>query len=157
MARSSVLRIIFHGGILLLIGMLVGFPGFWFGPPRTMDDELRLFFRQSHLIPIAQGAWMVAIAGVLPYLSLTDRGSSGVVWSLIISAYALVIAQMTWGVALWIGWRQSTEPILKSPLAPVYCGALILVAGGALVATFLITRGAFIALRQLDQRVRDLH
>lgn len=157
MTRSSVLRIVFHGGILLLIGMLVGFPGFCFGPPRTMDDELRLFFRQSHLIPIAQGTWMVAIAGILPYLSLTDRGSLGIVWSLITSAYALVIAQMTWGLALWIGWRQPYEPILKSPLAPVYAGALILVAGGVLVATFLITRGAFVALRQLDEPVRNLH
>jgi hypothetical protein len=101
---------------------------------------------------------MFAIAGILQYLSLSDRSALVVVWSLVISAYALVVAQTTWGVALWAGWRQVTaEPILKSPLGPLYAGGLIVVAGGALLATILITRGAFAALRQLAQPMRDLH
>lgn len=64
MVRSSMLRIIFHGGnpvfdwhVGCVSRVLVRI---------TMDHEQRRFFRQSHLIPIAQGVSIVAIAGILP-------------------------------------------------------------------------------------------
>jgi hypothetical protein len=158
MARRGALRLILHGAILLLIGMSVGFPAFLFGPPTKMDDEFRLFFRQSHLIPIATGAWMIAIAGGLPHLSLKDRGASWLIWSLVISAYSLVVAQMAWGAALYVGWtRANGEPVTQSPLAPLYIGSLGVVAAGAIVGTFIIMLGAYSALRQLARPVQELH
>jgi hypothetical protein len=158
MARRAALWLIFHGAIMLLIGMFVGFPGFMFGPPTSMDDELRLFFRQSHLIPIATGVWMIAVAGGLPTLSLTDRSASWLIWSLVVSAYSLVSAQIVWGAALYIGWtRANGEPVTNSPLAPLYIGALAVVALGALIVTFIIMRGAYSALKLSANPVRTVH
>jgi hypothetical protein len=117
-----------------------------------MDDEVRLFYRQSHLIPLATGIWMIAIAGGLPQLSLTDRSASALVWSLVISAYSLVLAQAIWGTALLIG-----SSVQQPPAQYLYAGALIVTAVGALIGTYLIVSGAYSALRQSENPVRTVH
>jgi hypothetical protein len=123
-----------------------------------MDDEFRLFMRQSHLIPLITGIWLTAVAGALPRLSLTERRAFLLVWSLIVSGYSLLLAQTAWGVALKVGWTEAThEPILKSPLAPVYIGALAVTALGALIGDVLIMLGAFSAIRQTAHVSRTIH
>ncbi len=158
MARRGTLRLIFHGTIFLLIGMLVGFPGFHYGPPTSMDDEFRLFFRQSHLIPIATGIWLIASGAALPNLNLKNASASLLVWSLLVSSYFLLLAQAAWFTAMRLGWTEKAcKPILHSPLAPLYIGALIVVAFGALIGNTVMLLGAYSALRQLDRPVGMIH
>ena len=158
MARRGALRLVLHGAILMLVGMLVGIPAFGFGPPRTMDDEFRLFFRQTHLIPIAQGAWMIASGAVLRELALTDGRASTLVWSLILSAYALLLAQLAWAIALTLGWTEAAHHgVQHSALAPLYIGALSVTAVGAIVGIILLMVGALSALRQMGHPVRAIH
>jgi hypothetical protein len=158
MAKRGALRLVLNGAILMLVGMLVGFPGFFFGPPTSMDDEFRLFFRQSHLIPIAQGAWTIASGAVLPSLALSDALASVLVWSIIVSDYSILLAQSAWGIALAIGWTEAAgKQVQHSPLAPLYLGALGMTAVGALAGIILITVGAFRALRQTNCPVRTIH
>jgi hypothetical protein len=152
MARRAALWLILHGAIVMLIGMFVGFPGFTVSREYPMTDNIRLFFRQSHLIPLATGIWMIAIAGVLPQLSLTDRSASALVWSLVISAYSLLVAQTVWGIALRIG-SDITQPPAEYP----YAAALIVTAAGALIGTCVILYGAYSALRQSENPVRMVH
>jgi len=158
MVRITALRLTFHGSIVLLLGMLVGFPGFLFGMRHTMDNEIRLFYRQSHLIPVMQGVWMIAIAGSLSHLSLTERFTSWLGWSLVVAAYALVLAQATWGTALAIGWTEAhRKPVMSSALGPLYAGSLIIVAIGSLIGTYIVLRGAYDALRDSTHPIRLLH
>jgi hypothetical protein len=158
MAKRGALRLILNGAILMLVGMLVGIPGFAFGPPLSMNDEFRLFFRQTHLIPIAQGAWMIASGAVLPSLALSDVLASTLIWSMIVSGYSLLVAQAAWGAALAFGWTvKAGTGVLHSPLAPVYLGALVVTALGALAGIVLIAIGAFSALRQMNSPVRTIH
>ena len=152
MARRAALWLILHGAIVMLIGMFVGFPGFPVSRHDPMTSDLRLFYRQSHLIPLATGIWMIAIAGVLPQLSLTDRSASALVWSLVVSAYSLVVAQVVWGIALRIG-----SDIKKPPAEYPYEAALAVTAVGALIGTYLIVSGAYSALRQSENPVRTVH
>ena len=158
MSRRGTLRLIFHGTIFLAIGMLVGFPGFMYGPPKSMDDEFRLFFRQSHLIPIATGVWLIASGAALPNLNLRNASASLLVWSMIVSSYPLLLAQAVWFTALQLKWTERAhKPVLHSPLAPFYIGALLVVAVGALIGNAVMLIGAFSALRQLDRPVGMIH
>jgi len=152
MARRAALWLILHGAIVMLIGMFVGFPGFAVSRHCPMTSDMRLFFRQSHLIPLATGIWMIAIAGVLPQLSLSDRGASALVWSLVVSAYSLVVAQTVWGIALRIG-----SDIKVPPAEYPYDAALAVTALGALIGVCLILYGAYSALRQSENPVRMVH
>ncbi len=152
MARRAALWLILHGAIMMLIGMFVGFPGFSVSRDYPMTDDIRLFFRQSHLIPLATGIWMIAIAGALPQLSLTDRSASALVWSLVVSAYSLVLAQTVWAIALLNG-----SDIKKPPAEYPYAAFLIVTALGALIGTYLIVSGAYSALRQSENPVRTVH
>ena len=95
---------------------------------------------------------MIAIAGGLPQLSLSDRSASALVWSLVVSAYSLVVAQTVWGIALRIG-SDITQPPAEYP----YDAALIVTAVGALIGTCLILYGAYSALRQSENPVRMVH
>src|SRR5271165_140937 len=114
MARRAALWLILHGSIVMLIGMFIGFPGFAVSRDYPMTSDMRLFFRQSHLIPLATGIWMIAIAGGLPQLTLSDRSASALVWSLVVSAYSFVVAQIVWAIALRIG-SHITEPPAEYP------------------------------------------
>ena len=152
MARRAALWLILHGSIVMLIGMFIGFPGFAVSRDYPMTSDMRLFFRQSHLIPLATGIWMIAIAGVLPQLSLSDRGASAFVWSLVVSAYSLVVAQTVWGIALRIG-----SDIKVPPAEYPYDAALAVTALGALIGVCLILYGAYSALRQSENPVRMVH
>ena len=158
MAKRGALRLVLNGAILMLVGMLVGFPGFLFGPPISMDDEFRLFFRQSHLIPIAQGAWTIASGAVLPSLALSDALASALVWSIIVSDYSILLAQSAWGIALAIGWTEAAgHGVQHSALAPLYLGGLGVTALGALAGIVLIIVGASSALRQMNGPIRTIH
>ena len=152
MARRAALWLILHGAIVMLIGMFVGFPGFAISRDYPMTSDMRLFFRQSHLIPLATGIWMIAIAGVLPQLSLSDRSASALVWSLVVSAYSFVLAQMVWGIALRMG-----SDIAQPPAEYPYEAALAVTAVGALIGVCLILYGAYSALRQSENPVRMVH
>jgi hypothetical protein len=152
MARRAALWLILHGAIVMLIGMFVGFPGFAVSRHYSMTSDMRLFFRQSHLIPLATGIWMIAIAGVLPQLSLSDRSATALVWSLVVSAYSFVLAQVVWGIALRIG-----SDIKNPPAKYPYDAALTVTAMGALIGVCLILYGAYSALRQSENPVRTVH
>jgi hypothetical protein len=152
MARRAALWLILYGAIVMLIGMLVGFPGFSVSRDYPMTSDMRLFFRQSHLIPLATGIWMIAIAGVLPQLSLSHRSASALVWSLVVSAYSFVLAQMVWGIALRMG-----SDIALPPAEYPYEAALAVTAVGALIGVCLILYGAYSALRQSENPVRMVH
>ena len=158
MTRRGTLRLIFHGTIFLAIGMLVGFPGFLYGPPKSIDDEFRLFFRQSHLIPIATGVWLIANGAALPNLNLKNGSASLLVWSLIVSSYSLLLAQAAWFTALQLGWTEKAgKQVIHTPLGPLYIGALVVVGVGAVIGNTVMLLGAFSALRQLDHPVGMIH
>lgn len=157
MAKRGALRLVLNGAILMLVGMLVGIPGLAF-TSLSMNDEFRLFYRQTHLIPIAQGAWMIASGAVLPSLALSDVLASTLVWSMIVSGYSLLVAQSAWGAALALGWTISVgSGVQHSPLAPFYLGALVATGLTAIAGIILIIIGAFSALREMNSPVRTIH
>ncbi len=80
-------RLIFHGSIVILAGLLLSI----LAVVGLLGDEFR-GWNTVHLPLIAIGIWMVAMAAVFPSLVLPRGDASALVWSLLIAGYGVMIA-----------------------------------------------------------------
>ena len=71
-------RLIFHGAVLLLVGLFCGIPT----AVETIDGAARAW-HTAHEALIMMGIWLLAESSVLPALVLEEREGSVLVWSLI--------------------------------------------------------------------------
>lgn len=82
----------FHGAIVILLGMLAGFP-FAFVIMGTMEGDLRAW-RMAHLEGVMNGLLCFGAAGVFRRLSLSAGQQRLMTWSFIIMAYCNVVASI---------------------------------------------------------------
>lgn len=155
MTRRGQLRLYFHGVIFLLVAMLIGGPGLIIAMNNGWLDQVRQFLRQSHLILMLTGIWMIASAA-LPLLDLTSRALSILVWSLISSGYTFLVSVAVFGLVFALGsvspvpyptqWSQLTA----APYHLRFFYMSFLSANGiaSLVAALVFVRGARSALKQ---------
>src|SRR5271163_3895516 len=101
MTRRNQLRLIFHGGLIMVISMMVETPGLWYAFHHGTDDLVRLYLRQAHTVLMATGIWLIAAGMTLPLLELEEKGMSMLVWSLVISAYTFMLAVAVFIAGLW--------------------------------------------------------
>ena len=80
-------RLIFHGSIVILAGLLISI----LAVVGLLGDEFR-GWNTVHLPLIMLGIWMVAMAVVFPTLVLSKGDASALVWSLLIAGYGVMIA-----------------------------------------------------------------
>ncbi len=156
MTRRGQLRLYFHGVIFLLVAMLIGGPGLIIAMNNGWLDQVRQFLRQSHLILMLTGIWMIASAAALPLLDLTSRALSILVWSLISSGYTFLVSVAVFGLVFALGsvspvpyptqWSQLTA----APYHLRFFYMSFLSANGiaSLVAALVFVRGARSALKQ---------
>ena len=163
MTRRNQLRLIFHGALILVISMTVEGPGLIYAFHHGTDDLVRLYLRQSHTVLMATGIWIIATGMTLPLLELTTRGISWLVWSLVISAYAFMVAVSEFIAGLWYYNLdpnnfpdQITQLRAMSPaLQWINISFLALSGVTSLISGLLIVRGAFIAMRHSP--IDDIH
>jgi hypothetical protein len=156
MTRRGQLRLYFHGVIFLIVAMLIGGPGLIVAMNNGWLDQVRQFLRQSHLILMLTGIWMIASAAALPLLDLTSRALSILVWSLIVSGYTFLVSVVLFGLVFGLlsgspapyptQWSQLTA----APYHLRFFYMLFLSANGvaSLVAALVFVRGARSALKQ---------
>jgi len=152
------LRLYFHASLFIVLAMTFGTPGLWFTFNDPFLNEYRQFVRQSHVILILTGIWMITSGVILPMLDLSERAISAIVWMLVSSGYTFIVAITLLGILLKILGPQPAdlsqwEILIKAPyhLAYVYM-TLITVSG--LTSFFpgvLLLVGARNALRQYLQ------
>jgi hypothetical protein len=82
----------FHGAVVILLGLLAGFP-FAFVVLGSMKGDVRAW-RMAHLEGVLNGLLVIAGASVLRRLSLTTKQRSLMAWSLIAMAYGNVVASI---------------------------------------------------------------
>jgi len=98
-------RMIAHGALVFLVGLLAGFPFAFFEIgkitlwpiPGSIDVSLPgdvRGWRMAHLEGILNGLTLIAVAAVLPRLRLTRRQQRVVAWALVITAWANTIASV---------------------------------------------------------------
>jgi hypothetical protein len=93
MADKDRLRLIFHGAIVLLVGLLSGLPT----AVEAIDESAR-FWHIAHEALIMMGVWMLAASSVRSALVLDTRESSVFVWSFLVMGYGFMIALVMGGV-----------------------------------------------------------
>jgi hypothetical protein len=137
MADNDRLRLIFHGAIVLLVGLLCGLPTVI----ESSNESVR-FWHTAHEALIMMGIWILAASSVLPALVLERREASGLVWSLLAMGYGFM-------TALVIGGVIGTSPFTPGGTPAAFTAFLGAVVGilGAVVATALTLMGARAALK----------
>jgi hypothetical protein len=125
----------FHGAIVILLGLLAGFP-FAFVLLGTMDGDVRAW-RMAHLEGVLNGLLVIAGASVLPRLSLTKTLRSVLAWSLVGMAYGNVIASVI-GASTGVRGLSPELPVVNLLVYALFMVAVV----GVFVGVGLIAWGA---------------
>jgi hypothetical protein len=132
------LRLIFHGAIIVLIGLLAGLP--------TVVESINgaeRFWHTAHEALIMIGIFILAASAVVPVLVLERREKSFVVWAFLVMGYGFVVALVIGGA---IG-ANAFEPGGTPVRFIAFLAAMIGIAG-AFLATGLTIIGARTALKR---------
>lgn len=132
-------RIVYHGAIVLFVGLLCGFAAV-----TELTNEQARLWRSAHLGLVVTGIWLFATASILSALVLNRRETSVLFSSLLATAYGFMTAVIIEAV---IGAR-AVQPT-GSPANMIAFAGNVLGVMGALVAT-LLTLGGARAARKKD-------
>ncbi len=87
MPTTERLRLVFHGAIVLLIGLLCGVPTV----VESTNGAAR-HWHTAHEALIMVGVWLLAESSVIPLLRLEAQEMTALVWSLLVLAYGFTTA-----------------------------------------------------------------
>jgi hypothetical protein len=137
MADTDRPRLIFHGAIVLLIGLLSGLPTV----VESINESGR-FWHTAHEALIMMGIWMLASSSVLPALVLERREKTALVTSLLVMGYGFSVALVIGGSVGANAFEPGGTPATFTAFVAAVVGI-----GGAFVATALTLMGARAALK----------
>jgi hypothetical protein len=90
MEASLRARMVFHGAVVVMLGLLVGFPHAFVLTGQLAGEERA--WRMAHLEGLLNGMLVLLAAAVSGAVVLSPRQQSWLVWSLVVAAYGNVIA-----------------------------------------------------------------
>jgi hypothetical protein len=140
MAGLLDLQLLFHGAVVLILGLLCGIP-FGAAAARAREGSARAW-RVAHSGGATLGLMLVAIGATLSRLRLDDLALSTLTWSLVVSGYAFMLGMVLAALAGTRGLRAEGPP-----LNWVVFGAYVVGSVGSVVGVGLMIRGAWTALR----------
>jgi hypothetical protein len=128
--------LLFNGLIVILTGLLLGFP-LRFAIVKKKEMIVNAW-RVAHSVLVMDGLMMIIVGLAIPYLTL-DRVSVWVlVWSLVASGYGFVVA---FTIGAWKGTRGLTAKPFG--LNTLLFGAHIIGALGSLIGVVILIYGFF--------------
>ena len=133
-------QLIFHGGVILLLGLLCGAP-FGRAVVRGKSEDTVRAWRVAHSSLVMGGVLLLALAGVVPQLQLSASALALMVWVFIVSSYGFAVA-LPLGAHYGHRGLTSEPPFLNRA---VYVGNIIGVVG-FLVGGAIFLWGAYAAL-----------
>lgn len=137
MTKTDRLRLIFHGAIIVLIGLLAGLPT----TVEVINGSER-FWHTAHEALIMVGVFLLAASSVVPALVLERRERSFLVWAFLAMGYGFVIALIIGGIVGANAFEPGDSPARFTAFI-----AAILGIAGAFLATGLTLMGARAALK----------
>ena len=132
--------LIFHGSVILLVGLLCGVP---FGRAIVRGEpEARIrAWRVAHAGVVIGGVLLLALTAAVPQLRLNATAAVVLVWSFIASGYGFALALP---LGAYSGYRGlKLEPPLVNRV--IYLGNVVGVIG-SLIGVLLLLVGAYAAL-----------
>ena len=131
------LRVVFHGAVVLLVGLLCGLP-----TATEAGNESARLWHLAHESLIMIGVWLLATASLLPLLVLEKREASALVWSLVLTVYGFMPALLIEGITETRAFQPTTSPVLLIAFLGNVIGIL-----GSVVTAALLLMGARAALK----------
>jgi hypothetical protein len=133
-------HLIFHGSVILFIGLICGAP-FGRAIVRGESEATVRAWRAAHAGVVMGGVLLLALAAVVLQLRLSTIAVSVLVWSFIASGYGFALALP---VGAYYGYRglKSEPPFINRV---IYFGNIVGVVG-SLVGAVLLMVGAYAAL-----------
>jgi len=133
-------QLIFHGGLILLVGLLCGAP-LGSAVVRDKPEGTVRAWRVAHSSLVIGGVMLLALAGIVSQLQLNAFALALLVWAFVASSYGFAVVLP---LAALYGHRGLTSaPPFMNRL--IYLGNM-LGAGGMLVGTVVLLWGAYGAL-----------
>jgi hypothetical protein len=139
-----VIQLVFHGLLLVVVGMLVGF-AFHSAITENSGPDAERAWRVAHTSLVGLGALYLALAGVAHHVVLSRWAARFSIGSLFFAAYASILAFVVGPV---IGAR-GLEPV-GPPFHVFIFGVLALALLVLLVTVCVLLAGAFAALRSSE-------
>jgi hypothetical protein len=133
-------QLVFHGGVILLVGLLCGAP-YGRAIVRGKPEAVVRAWRVAHASLSMGGILLIALAAAVPQLQLSGFFTASMVWAFVVSSYAFAAALP---LGAHYGHRGLTfkPPFLNRV---VYAGNVV-GAIGSLVGAVLLVWGAYAAL-----------
>jgi uncharacterized membrane protein len=135
MPGNPVRLLVVHGGILVFLGLLAGFP-FWFAIIRDRGANRIQAWRVAHTTVLGDGLLLLVVALVSHQAAVSGALMAVAAWALVVSAYGFVFALI---VGAWAGER-GLNPIPWGLNSLFFVGHAV-GATGALVGMGLVLYG----------------
>jgi hypothetical protein len=142
MTRRQVLLLVFHGVLLVVLGMLVGIP-FREAILSGWGEDAQRAWRVAHTSLVGGGALYLALAAVAQHLVLGPRAAAFVAGSLVFAAWTFVIGFVV-GPAVGARGLEPVGPALHLVVFAAFAAGLLL----AFLALGTVLWGSFVALRR---------
>jgi hypothetical protein len=144
--KQTQLKILLHGLVVLLVGLLCGVP---YGQAIThhWGDEAVRGWRFAHFGLVVAGIWLMVVAGISHLLTLSGRSVALLFYSLAGSAYGFTVAL----VVAAIGGVRGLEPAGPT-LNVIAFVANCVGASASLVSVCVLLLGTVVALRDVRNR-----
>jgi hypothetical protein len=137
MPTTERLRLVLHGAIVLMIGLLCGLPTV----VESTDGAAR-HWHTAHEALIMVGVWLLAESSVIPLLKLESRELTALVWSLLMLAYGFTAALILAAIANAEAFAPGDTPATIAAFVTAVIGIL-----GAVGAAGITIMGASAALK----------
>lgn len=142
MGTSDRIRVIWHGALVLLAGLLAGMP-------TVNEEEPARLWHVAHEGLIMIGVLMLAVSSVLPALVLAKRESKALVWSLLATGYGFGIGVYLQAIVGQHAFGPSSNPVLMFAFIANATGIL-----GSILTASLTMMGAHGAKRSAATSMR---
>jgi hypothetical protein len=124
---NSRTRVIFHGAVVMLVGLLSGLP-------TVNEEEPARLWHTAHESLILIGILLFAMSSVLQMLVLPRRESTALIWSLLATGYGLMVGLVTQAIMGTHAFGPSSNPVLMFAFIANATGMM----GSVLVASLTI-------------------
>lgn len=105
MTDNDRVRVVFHGAVVMLVGLLCGLP-------TVNEEEPARLWHTAHESLVLIGVLLFAVSSVLPLLRLPKRESTALVWSLLATGYGLMVGLVLQGITGQHAFGPSSNPLL---------------------------------------------
>ncbi len=136
MSTSDRTRVVFHGAVILFVGLLCGYP-------TVGEGDAERYWHTAHEGLILIGVMMLAISSAMSVLSLERREATGLVWSLLATGYGFMTGLLIEAVSGAHAFGPSRSPLLMVAFAGNAVGVV-----GSMLAAGLTMVGARAARRR---------